>query len=696
MGAEMTLNITSLRHPKAGVPTVQHLYRSLGGEVVLIANRFERPEGTKFFIPYNMAAQSWTALDSRPLYRLPELLAADPERVVIVTEGEKCADALASLGYTVTTTFGGAQAPHKTDLSPLRGRKVIVWPDHDAPGQSYAEQIAMMLHRDFDTPAAIVPISDGFLCKVTGQTDGETGRALSPLHKGWDAADAVAQGWGVTEISRLVTLTLGGSQPPKPTLGGSHSLKPTLGGDPPKATDTDIEVWKTPDGEPYATLRLNGHFEHWPIGSSTFKKFLAFQHYQATEKMLPQSALDEQRRTYEGQALFGGDEHPVFNRIGTLGGNLYLDLGGADWKAVAINAQGWQVIDHPPARFSRARSMQALPMPAESGGDINLLRPFLNTANEADFQMLVAWLIGCFHPNGPYPILILNGEQGSAKSTTARVLRNLIDPANPIARSAPNSEQDLVIAAKHNHVLAFDNLSTIKPALADAFCRIATGGGFGTRKLHTDADEMLFSATRPCLLNGIPDLANRPDLADRAIVVSLPVIAPTARAFEGEFNTALEAVMPRILTGLLEAVCAALANQGSVRLPERPRMADFAKWVCAAEPSLGWPEGAFLAAYAANRDYGDRATVEGNPVGLAILKLVQDEVRWSGTMTELKTALRNRYPLLTDDPYSFPRQENKLSAAIRRITAPLRRMGVAITFARQGPSGERMLKIERA
>ncbi|MFT7146172.1 MAG: hypothetical protein ACJASZ_001047, partial [Yoonia sp.] len=103
-----------------------------------------------------------------------------------------------------------------------------------------------------------------------------------------------------------------------------------------------------------------------------------------------------------------------------------------------------------------------------------------------------------------YPILILNGEQGSAKSTTARVLRNLIDPANPIARSAPNSEQDLVIAAKHNHVLAFDNLSTIKPMMADAFCRIATGGGFGTRKLHTDSEEMLFSATRPCLLNGIP------------------------------------------------------------------------------------------------------------------------------------------------------------------------------------------------
>lgn len=237
--------------------------------------------------------------------------------------------------------------------------------------------------------------------------------------------------------------------------------------------------------------------------------------------------------------------------------------------------------------------------------------------------------------------MILNGEQGSAKSTTARFLRSLIDPANPIARSAPNSEQDLVIAAKHNHVLAFDNISTIKPSMADAFCRIATGGGFGTRKLHTDDDEMLFSATRPCLINGIPDLANRADLADRAIVVTLPVTPSTERKFEGEFNKAFDATAPRILAGLLDAVSAALGNLATVTLTERPRMADFAKWVVAAKPALGWAEGEFLDSYAANRQSSDQATVEGNPVALAILKLVQEKIRWSGTMTELKTTLRN-------------------------------------------------------
>ena len=81
------------------------------------------------------------------------------------------------------------------------------------------------------------------------------------------------------------------------------------------------------------------------IASPSFKRFLAYQHYQAHKKMLAQSALDDLRRIYEGQAIFDGEEHPVFNRIGNLNRNLYVHLGSQDWKAVSINAEGWQVID---------------------------------------------------------------------------------------------------------------------------------------------------------------------------------------------------------------------------------------------------------------------------------------------------------------------------------------------------------------
>jgi len=116
----------------------------------------------------------------------------------------------------------------------------------------------------------------------------------------------------------------------------------------------------------------------------------------------------------------------------------------------------------------------------------------------------------------------------------------------------------------------------------------------------------------------------------------------------------------------------------------------------AAEPALGWPEGAFLDSYAANRDLSDQAAIEGNPVALAVLNLATTEGHWEGTATELKLTLRSRYPDLTEDAHSFPRQENKLSNALRRVQPPLRRRGVTINFRRDGKQGARVIEISSA
>ncbi len=86
----------------------------------------------------------------------------------------------------------------------------------------------------------------------------------------------------------------------------------------------------------------------------------------------------------------------------------------------------------------------------------------------------------------------------------------------------------------------------------------------------------------------------------------------------------------------------------------------------------------------------------GKFCGLDRLNDMVEGVGWRGHLVCMKIPCGNNYPQLTDDPYSFPRQENKLSAAIRRIIPPLRRMGVAISFDRRGHSGERTLRAERA
>jgi len=100
----------------------------------------------------------------------------------------------------------------------------------------------------------------------------------------------------------------------------------------------------------------------------------------------------------------------------------------------------------PPIRFRRAPGMLPLPVAAR-GGSISALRPFLNVRTTNDFVLAVAWLLAALRNCGPYPVLVLSGEQGSAKSTAAAMLRALVDPNTAPLRALPRDERNLSIAS---------------------------------------------------------------------------------------------------------------------------------------------------------------------------------------------------------------------------------------------------------
>ncbi len=264
----------------------------------------------------------------------------------------------------------------------------------------------------------------------------------------------------------------------------------------------------------------------------------------------------------EAKAHFDAPERVVHIRVGGLDERLYLDLGDETWRAVEIDATGWRVIDNPPVRFRRAAGMQPLPVPV-AGGSIETLRSFLNVQSDTDFVLVVAWALACLRNRGPYPVIVLSGEQGSAKSTFSAILRALLDPNTAPLRALPREDRDLFIAASNGHVLAFDNVSGLPAWISDTLCRLATGGGFAVRQLYTDQDEVLFDAARPVILNGIEDIVTRPDLADRAVFLTLEPIPEERRRPEAELWAAFEAERPRILGVLLDAVV-----EGLKRLPE--------------------------------------------------------------------------------------------------------------------------------
>ena len=166
-------------HPAFGKPTTPWAYRNSGGDLLFYIARYDPEDGKKLLWPWSWDGSRWVTkawTEPRPLYGL-DLLAKDPEKQVLVVEGEKAADAarrIAGDNFVVVTWPFGAKAWDKVDWTPLSGRSVTLWPDADEAGVNAMQGIALILHG----MGCEVAILD-----VAGQPEG------------WDAADAEAEGW---------------------------------------------------------------------------------------------------------------------------------------------------------------------------------------------------------------------------------------------------------------------------------------------------------------------------------------------------------------------------------------------------------------------------------------------------------------------------------------------------------------------
>ncbi len=451
------------------------------------------------------------------------------------------------------------------------------------------------------------------------------------------------------------------------------------------------ELFHAPDGTGFADLDINGHRETWPIRAKGFRRWLARRFFEATGGAPSSEALQSALNVIEAKAHFDAPERTVHVRVGGLDDRLYLDLGDQTWRAVEIDAAGWRVIDHPPVRFRRAAGMQALPAPV-TGGSVEAMRSFLNVRSDADFVLVIAWALACLRNRGPYPVIVLSGEQGSAKSTFSAILRALLDPNTAPLRALPREDRDLFIAASNGHVLAFDNVSGLPAWISDTLCRLATGGGFAVRQLYSDQDEVLFDAARPVILNGIEDIVTRPDLADRALFLTLQPIPEERRRPEQELWAAFDAERPRILGALLDAVAKGMAMLPQTRLERLPRMADFALWATACETAL-WSVGTFWAAYCGNRDEAVEGVIDADPIAAAVRALMATRTEWTGTASELLGALAEMAGERLAKSKTWPDSPRALAGRLRRAATFLRKIGTEIGFEREGRARTRIIRI---
>lgn len=404
------------------------------------------------------------------------------------------------------------------------------------------------------------------------------------------------------------------------------------------------------------------------VRGKQFRQRLTHAYLRATGKPPAGDALKTATDTLGALAECEGPRRAVHVRVAAHNGRAYLHLADDADTVLEIDGDGWRACPDPPVRFRTPAGAHPLPMP-ERGGSLDELRAFVNVPDDGDFALLLAWLCGCLRADGPFPLLVLVGEQGTAKSTTARVAKRLIDPGKALVRSTPKEGRDLMIAATNSWVLAYDNLSTLPVWLSDALCQVATGGGFATRELYSDSDECILDAKRPTILNGISDFVTRGDLLERAILLRHPPLPERQRKPESELWTAFEAAHPRLLGALLDRVSAGFRALPCVTLERNPRMLDFARFAAACERGTGDPP-RFERAYGENQAGAHAQALDDSPVAGALVAFMDGRDEWIGCATDLLKALAAL--VSNPPPRDWPKRPNVLSGALKRLAPNLR------------------------
>jgi hypothetical protein len=260
---------------------------------------------------------------------------------------------------------------------------------------------------------------------------------------------------------------------------------------------------------------------------------------------------------------------PMFVRSGTdgvlPGSNYFLDLADETERAVRMSARGWRVVERPAVGFIRPKGLLPLPLPARNGS-IDLLRSYLNLSSR-EFRRAVVWLVSALLPGEPHPILIVRGAEGTAKSTTANVLKALIDPHRKAIQFVPESARHDIPSKGDRWVLAYDDVGEVPNWFCDALDRMVRGPKLDPSREPSTQTLMTRLRARPVILSGVESLGEPTGLTPISISLNVRPILFDHRRAEHEFWESFEADRARILGGLLDVLVEGLALAQARRRP---------------------------------------------------------------------------------------------------------------------------------
>jgi hypothetical protein len=404
-------------------------------------------------------------------------------------------------------------------------------------------------------------------------------------------------------------------------------------------SDPSIQLFTDLNDNPYISVEIGTHREQWTITSGKFRSWLIRRHLQGEDKVLNPADTASIVNSIKAYAEVSGMKIKLSARTAYVDGVLWYDLCDPEWRAVKITKDGWSIENEPPLVFKRLlhQNQQTEPL---YGGDVDELWEFLNVQTKDQRMLYLAWLISAFIPNTPRPIAYIYGPQGSAKSTLSHFTRLLLDPAKLCVTSMPEKHDEIAQQLAHSPITFYDNVSKISAEVSDLLCKAITGSSFAKRQLYTDEDDIIFQVFTCVGINGINNVAIKPDLLERCLLFQLERPSEANRKEDSVQKAKFEVRRPYILGAIFTILSKALALHSDIKLTSFPRMADFARWGTAITQAHGESVDEFLRVLSADTENKSGAVLASHPIAGLLDRFIESKKEWVGTVTELKAALR--------------------------------------------------------
>lgn len=452
-----------------------------------------------------------------------------------------------------------------------------------------------------------------------------------------------------------------------------------------------LQIFKDEFKVAHAAVTISDHVENLPISETRFKNWLRKTVRKKHDVILRSQLIDEVANTLIADAEFDGQIIDLGLRTAVAKDDdltWYYDLTNESYELIEITAENWKT-SKKAIIFRRFDHQKPQDYPASSEDyPPNIFDQFMDLLNVKEQSRLIlkCYIISLFIPNLPRAVLMVHGEQGTAKSMLEELIKMLVDPSLIKTLSFPNDTAELIQQLSHHYLTYYDNLSHIPEWISDLLCRAVTGAGFSKRRLYTNNQDVVYSIMRAIGFNGINLAATKPDLLDRGLIIQTDTIPRSNRRKIKEIWSKFYTIRPQLLAYILDTLVKVLrwkkGNQNLEVITEFPRMADWAEWCEIISRCMGEKDDAFINAYNENIILQTEEVIEGSDLAIAIRELAFREQKWSGTPTELLTWLniiadannidrRNKY---------WPKTAARLSRSLKILLRTLREIGIEVVW----------------